>query len=44
MDDIKTILSAARAAKRDYVLVRIIRGGESSYITLPTTETGKSAE
>jgi serine protease Do len=44
MEDLKKILESARAAKRDYVLVRVIRGGESSYITLPTTETGKSAE
>jgi serine protease Do len=44
MEDLEKILSNARAAKRDYVLVRLIRGGESSYITLPTTESGKPVE
>ena len=35
LEDLEKAVKAARDAKRDYVLVRVLRGGESSYITLP---------
>ncbi len=38
IDDIKDAIDTARQAGRDYVLLRVIRSGQSNYITLPVNE------
>jgi serine protease Do len=41
LEALKQRLVEAKQAKRDYVLVRVMRAGQSNYITLPITEKGK---
>jgi serine protease Do len=38
LEELKAEIGKARAAKRDYVLVRVWRAGESSYVTLPVND------
>ncbi len=38
LDELKAEIGKARLARRGYVLVRIWRGGDSSYVTLPIEE------